>query len=186
MSEQDLETVNEEEDVNEEENTEVQEEEQEQESNCPVCNSQMRLSDLMPHMMVHHPTIFMLWASYTLPYTTMNYSDDEDDIDWTHDYTYLSNLCDTIGYHKVGISNIDEVAPIVSENHKSLNENCPICMELLHKNDDDPNVRVTISCKHGFCASCLEKWLSENKTCPVCIQWLPKEETQPSVLEEVD
>lgn len=163
------------------------------ETNCPVCNNTMRITDLMAHMMVHHPTIFMLWASYALPYTDFSITEEDDDPDWTHDYTYLSNLCDTIGYHKVGVQNVDEVAPIVDKESctKCLNENCPICIEPLYKNEDDPNVRVTIACKHGFCASCLETWLSENKTCPVCIQWLPKEEppsnaTITNILEDLD
>ncbi len=185
---QGVDTINEDEDENEQT--------LDQETNCPVCNCNLQLSDLMPHMMVHHPTIFMLWASYALPYTDFANFDEDEDPDWTHDYTYLSNLCDTIGYHKVGIEDINEVAPIVEkdksdneEGDKPLNDKCPICMEDLYKNEDDPTVRITISCKHGFCASCLEKWLAENKTCPICINWLAKESdtaASVNVLEEVD
>jgi hypothetical protein len=150
--------------------------------NCPVCDDQISMDALIPHLMIAHPRFFVVWSSYTLPGMMLNDTIDED---LFNDYNYLMNLCESIGYHKEGITDIEEVAPLtVQEQNNAHNEKCPICMEELYQND--PSVRVVKKCNHGFCADCIEKWLKENKTCPICVQWLQEDpDTLPS-LEEVD
>lgn len=160
---------------------------------CPVCDHMCSVDHLVLHLMTTHPRFFVVWSAYSMPWMNTNEAFDDDE-DLFQDYNYLTNLCESIGYHKEGIKNMDDVTIVTAENeHASLNERCPICMDELFSND--PVVRITKKCNHGFCAMCLETWLSQNKTCPICMQWLLDEtpETQtmtfanPTVsLEEVD
>ncbi len=161
---------------------------------CPVCQEECPVDNLVPHLMISHPRFFVVWSSYAMPWNmalndVLNDPMEEDE-SMFQDYNYLMHLCDTIGYHKEGITNVDEVAPLtIAEENHALNERCPICMDELYGND--PLVRVITKCKHGFCADCIEKWLSENKTCPICVQWLQdekKEEREDRLpdLEDVD
>jgi len=84
-------------------------------------------------------------------------------------YEQLMSMCDEIGYHKVGIKNVDELAPAIVRMRKttdtSINDRCPICLEDMHK---ALYMREIKACKHTFCGECIEKWFVENKTCPIC------------------
>jgi hypothetical protein len=88
-------------------------------------------------------------------------------------YEQLSALCDEIGYHKVGITNIDNVAPSSikikdtdnDENNDDNDNMCTICLDNKYK---AIYIRKINGCNHDFCGECIEKWLSENKTCPIC------------------
>jgi hypothetical protein len=95
-------------------------------------------------------------------------------------YEQLTELCNNIGYHRVGVSNIDLCAPAKIQMKKTIHEeiHCPICLENIHTS---LYMRQVKKCSHKFCGSCIEKWLKENKTCPVCKvnveENLPEEET---------
>jgi len=82
-------------------------------------------------------------------------------------YEQLSELCNQIGTHKVGVNNIDICAPSKIKMKKTIHEEirCPICLENIHC---ALYMRQIKKCNHEFCGYCIEKWLKENKTCPVC------------------
>jgi len=168
---------------------------------CPVCNERIQVTDFVQHSYTEHFQFFVVWASYNAPqfiypYLNEAYNDADEDLS----YEYLLNLCDTIGYHKVGITDIDHVAPIVitdritdkndnESTNKAENENskdysmCTICLDTLH--DYVLKRRIT-KCGHEFCAGCIERWLSENKTCPVCIQYLDDDQIASTSRESSD
>ena len=80
-------------------------------------------------------------------------------------YEELLNLCETIGTHKVGVANLDDVSEAVCD---VINASpCVICMESL---EHSHAVRRLTRCKHQFCEPCISRWLKENKTCPLCMQ----------------
>lgn len=159
---------------------------------CPVCDQMHPIDSLIPHLMMNHPRFFVVWSAYSMPWQTNINDTMDDDEDLFQDYNYLMNLCETIGYHKEGIQDIDQVTEVIAmsddKRQQPMNDYCPICMEELFTND--PVVRMTHKCHHGFCATCIEKWLSQNKTCPICMQWLPPDDSVPthpvSNLEDVD
>jgi hypothetical protein len=132
---------------------------------CPVCEEQIQATMFAQHTLYQHPHFFVVWASMNMPTVLQTDVDDEEELS----YEYLLNLCDTIGYHKVGVKDIDMIAPKCNTCEKE--EMCPICLESVNE------PRKTEKCNHTFCSLCLEKWLSENKTCPLCIQRLEDDES---------
>jgi hypothetical protein len=97
-------------------------------------------------------------------------------------YEQLTAMCDEMGYHKVGIKNIDAIAPAIVRMKKNTDDDrCPICLEDMHK---AIYMRVIKECKHEYCGNCIEEWLKKNKNCPICKLELhePNEETTPSDL----
>jgi hypothetical protein len=42
-------------------------------------------------------------------------------------------------------------------------EECPICLQEIEKNN-----KITTSCKHDFCKSCLDLVLKNGDKCPLC------------------
>lgn len=150
---------------------------------CPVCEEDIPADEFMLHAMIQHPQFFVVWATFSMPTLAPNYQllvntieEDYDEFD-NMNYEELLELCNTIGYHKVGIENVDSVAPICSESDVQHDWQCPICLE--YKNET-PEVRKLVSCGHRFCSCCIERWFAENKCCPVC-----KKYALPS-LEDVD
>lgn len=101
-----------------------------------------------------------------------------DDNDAYEDVSYesLLELCDAIGYHKVGVSDIDIVAPKYDHLLLSKDWRCAICL------DHSTCVRKINQCNHIFCSCCIETWFSENKTCPICKQ----DVDQVATLDDVD
>jgi hypothetical protein len=151
---------------------------------CPVCNERIPVTDFVQHSYINHFEFFVVWASYYAPqFIQPLVNEVDDDVDEDLSYEYLLNLCDTIGYHKVGIKDVDQVAPIVitDQNYNAPDKNedngpngpdeavCTICLDTLHHYVLKRRIG---KCGHEFCAGCIERWLSENKTCPVCIQHL--------------
>ena len=82
-------------------------------------------------------------------------------------YEQLSELCERIGNHKVGVNNIDKCVPATVRMKKTMREEvkCPICLDNVLS---ALYVRQVNKCRHEFCGPCIEKWLKENKTCPIC------------------
>jgi alkyl hydroperoxide reductase subunit AhpF len=71
--------------------------------------------------------------------------------------TYISNL---IGNVDVGITDINQVSHLVSEN-EHLACDCHICL-------DEVKMPRKLLCNHVFCNGCISQWLHKNKKCPVC------------------
>lgn len=42
-----------------------------------------------------------------------------------------------------------------------MSDDCSICMMKM-------DIEITLSCKHGFCSTCINIWAKTNKTCPLC------------------
>ena len=91
-----------------------------------------------------------------------SYDDAASEVEPTYE-EYVA-LCDRIGTHEVGISNIDAVAPRVSE-AADLAARCTICLESMA---DLTNLRKITRCRHEFCDPCLRRWFVGNHTCPIC------------------
>lgn len=140
---------------------------------CPICHEQVQSEDYFFHYITEHPAQMALNALLVpnaediqtyfenIYNTAVDYMLDHDMLD----YQSLSELCDEIGYHKVGISNI---LAVVNEKNKTElvpDTVCSICLEDLNIKD---LVYELKKCKHIYCAECLQKWLAENKTCPIC------------------
>ena len=101
-----------------------------------------------------------------------NELDDGLDTNDDDDYEYLLSICERIGYHKVGVKDINISVPLISEeemisNNIDLTDSCPICLEELQSNY---YLRKITNCGHIYCSYCIETWLKNNKTCPVCKQ----------------
>jgi len=138
---------------------------------CPVCDTRIDIPNLFQHVFFEHSEFLLVWASLMYPEAHplhMEYIDGmHQDQDYRYDdYTYYSQLCDYIGYHRIGIKEIDDVAPVVCTPEAcTCNYICVICLDNLC---DCSKVRKIEACNHMYCAPCIETWLSENKTCPIC------------------
>ncbi len=130
---------------------------------CPMCMLEIESIEFLNHVMEEHPYFFVVWASMNMPtFHTDALLYDSQGVEDTS-YEFLSELCDRIGYHRQGVRNIDEVTEYVFPSEDNMTT-CPICL------DDVIVGRKMNVCTHAFCATCIEKWLTEHKTCPVCIR----------------
>lgn len=76
-------------------------------------------------------------------------------------YDDLINITERIGVVRIGVKNINDVAPVIIDNKKYF---CSISQEELSERDSK---RKTL-CGHIFSSELLEEWLHDNKKCPVC------------------
>lgn len=158
---------------------------------CPVCNQEFDIYELFTHLFLAHEEFLAVWSSLTFPsletdntdslntfFRTLGISNDILNTQNTNNtvpyidgfdllsYEQLTTLCDEIGYHKIGITNIDSVAPATIKMKKKFDEDrCPICLEDMHK---ALYMRIIKTCGHEYCGECIENWLKEHKTCPIC------------------
>jgi hypothetical protein len=105
-----------------------------------------------------------------------------DDNDSPPTYEELMELCEYIGYHKSGITDINSVSTehvAVEEKTIQSEDPCIICLETLYSKDI---VRKINKCGHVFCNDCIKKWFEDNKTCPLCKSEIEKE----SKLDQID
>ena len=129
---------------------------------CPLCETQVLLNDYPSHLMSNHFETLLTYL--TINMDPMTYL--EHQLDSTIDqmgYEDLLELCNTIGYHKVGILDISTIASMI-ETPKE--ETCPICLEEWKNR----SIYQTHRCRHEFCQPCLETWIQDHKTCPMCHQ----------------
>lgn len=178
---------------------------------CPVCNGEFQIYEYFTHLYTVHEEFLAVWSSVAFPLidpedTTsltsffrnlginsdynINYPEpppqDEDVFDQLS-YEQLTAICDEIGYHKVGVKDIEGVAPAVvylpkdnADTNASVTETneldsrCPICLENMYQ---AVYMRTIKDCKHTFCGECIEEWLSKNKNCPICKAELEAPET---------
>lgn len=130
---------------------------------CPMCRLDVSASGFLNHILDEHPYFFVVWASFNMPnFHTEALLTNPDGVE-DASYEFLSELCDRMGYHRVGVKDVDDISEYVCCDEDD-DVTCPICLD---------NVilgRKIILCEHTFCSSCIEKWLSDHKTCPVCIR----------------
>jgi hypothetical protein len=82
-------------------------------------------------------------------------------IDGDVEYESLLALCETVGYHEVGVDDVDGALEAAGG---EADGRCPICLETMEK---EVAVRIVV-CRHAFCDPCIREWLARHKTCPVC------------------
>lgn len=137
---------------------------------CPVCEQHVPADEFLLHAMYQHPQFFVVWASFSMPTfipsLTSFVDDDSADID-DMSYEELLQLCDSIGYHTIGVNDIEKVTQTCVKTSLDNDWTCPICLE--PSCEDDVYRKIT-KCGHVFCAECIHKWLRSHKTCPVCKQ----------------
>lgn len=123
--------------------------------NCPVCHEAIDLNNAYTHLMTQHQLFMVTYMSMFNMF--------DDDID---DYEYLSELCEQVGNHYVGLSKekIDFCAPVIIID-TSKDECCPICLDDISKKQ---YARRLVKCKHTYCGKCIEQWFEKNHNCPVC------------------
>jgi hypothetical protein len=164
-------------------------------SRCPVCNIELDIFEIFTHIYTNHDEFLAAWSTIAFPQLdvdnihdiaatlqnlginaemNLNYANPylaapEVDAFDQLSYEQLSAICDEIGYHKVGIKDIDAVAPAIvrtkKEDASSEETKCPICLEDMYK---AVYMRSINGCGHEFCGGCIEEWLHENKNCPIC------------------
>lgn len=134
---------------------------------CALCMMSYPITDYFTHLVDEHYDIFLTLLATYCPdvesslfiqllrrFLTQN-PEDEEEMD---SYEYLLDLCNAIGYHSIGVSNIENVA-----SECTLTERCPICLDETEKEG-----YKTIRCGHEFCKDCFQQWTSCHRVCPLC------------------
>jgi hypothetical protein len=136
---------------------------------CPLCGQLCLLNDYLDHLTTNHLDTMLTLFSFQLGQLNaqdyLNYLHQQIDsyID-TMEYEDMLELCDAIGYHTVGISDIHTIASKIDP----IEDTCPICLESYTEKE----IYQTHKCKHIFCKECLSTWINKHKTCPMCQQEL--------------
>lgn len=168
---------------------------------CPICTQEVGITEYHSHLLEDHPVAYvtmlatyaptwtptMLWDTvHQFYHGALPHDDDGDEYDNT--YEQLLELCDHIGYHRVGVEqhDMDHVAPIVPLNaaSSSADANCPICLEAFLEVRGP--LRCLTVCKHAFCSTCIGRWLKEHKTCPICKKDVTDQMASISISSEAD
>lgn len=166
---------------------------------CPVCAETLHVNQLTNHLVYHHTTFYislnmLMNPSLSMddiqsvintlnnnpinnPINTIRVDNDTYDIlnrlmfseDDNASYEDLLSLCDYIGYHKPGVNDIDQAAPILDNIERANlicnDDTCRICLEEFYQATTLRKIKI---CDHIFCADCIHQWFKENKTCPLC------------------
>lgn len=148
---------------------------------CPVCDLHFDVSQFRDHLLHTHPDFVAIWASALfgplfhqeeyLDYVRGLARDGVyfDDIDIDHmTYEQLLELCEEIGDHKEGITNVEDVLAEVESTDTLLETKCPICLEEFATKREMGQIEKIRSCGHIFCRDCIRTWLTDNKRCPLC------------------
>lgn len=138
---------------------------------CYLCNENILTNEYFYHLLQYHPVTLSIMTSLYFP----DLETDEivpfllhsavDSLVDQMDYGSLQELCDMIGYHKIGIQDITTVSTVKDKTELMEDDTCPICMDILQEKE---TVYTMNACSHLYCKECIETWVSENKTCPVC------------------
>jgi len=145
---------------------------------CHICNRDIHITDYFFHFITEHPSFIAISSLFLPPdeietyyqnieNETINYMLENNLLN----YEALQELCDNIGYEKVGVADIKAVTKTKFKKDIPKDENCSICMEPFHSKKK--NVLLT-NCQHYFCLDCIDTWLKENKNCPICKQCVAK------------
>ena len=133
---------------------------------CALCMMSYPITDYFTHLVEEHYDIFLsLLATYCpdvesslFIHLLRRFVSDHFDEDEMDNYEFLLELCNTIGYQSVGVSDLQKV---VTE--CTLSERCPICLDETEKEGYQTN-----KCHHEFCKDCLIQWTNDHKSCPLC------------------
>lgn len=132
---------------------------------CALCMMSYPVTDFFNHLVDEHYDVFIsLLATYcpdiesSLFIQLMRRFVLQQFEEEFNDYEYLLELCNAMGYHTIGISNIENVAT-----YFTLTERCPICLDETQKEGYQ-----TKKCRHEFCKECFRKWTNDHKSCPLC------------------
>lgn len=96
----------------------------------------------------------------------------------TMSYDQLLSLCDSIGYHQVGYTNVEkeELCEPCERPSSDQYPVCTICLTEFSEIDSQTPISRLKKCQHVFCESCIYQWLDTHKKCPVCNQIQKEEE----------
>lgn len=138
---------------------------------CPLCSNQLLFQDYFTHLYEEHPLTYQIWLYFTAPSSTpahMPYDIDQ------MSYDELLELCNTVGYHKVGLTNDQkDLATEPIETLPTTSICCTICLSTFSADQEIESEKELVKirlCSHTFCKECIYEWLNNHKTCPVCIQ----------------
>jgi len=143
---------------------------------CPYCHILYAPLDLILHLRENHPLTLSLWIANSISTSTMadtialllngpSFEAIEEETEAELEtYEYWMNLEEIMGYHEVGVADINAVAPLDPTTVQTM---CPICLEDIEE-DFELGSRTIKACSHTYCSPCLETWLSKKKVCPVC------------------
>jgi hypothetical protein len=132
---------------------------------CPECNEPFSAYALLLHIQQQHPILFMVWANLMAPssWPTAAEQQIQDDAEEDeYEYEALLALCERIGDHTIGVTDVDAVSECLPA---GLPDDCRICLEGMRG-----AARRLHRCGHAFCAPCIETWLAKRKRCPLCNQ----------------
>jgi len=139
---------------------------------CPICTETYPIFNFFYHLNnsdITHRQFLTTWTAMTFADLTVN------DINtYTDDLSYeeLTEICERVGDHLVGVKNIDYSAPSIVYSNETETIVCPICLDNLSKAEYNRKIR---KCNHIFCGECIERWLVDHRICPVCKQDVPDE-----------
>lgn len=138
---------------------------------CQLCGNRIALADFHDHMLHVHPTTYIVLLGTAYPHLSDEelinslFPDEPSDMS----YEEMMEICDTIGYHYVGVEDIDACAPMDAHPRAITMDRCAICLEEGEGLEASQGATRTITaCGHQFCAPCIQEWLGQHKTCPIC------------------
>lgn len=143
---------------------------------CPICSEHIGITEYHSHLLDEHPIAYATMLATYLPnlspsmmFDAMHPFYDGEEAETENTYEELLELCENIGYHRVGVEDhlLDTVAPLGSCNKQTYHHEitCPICLEHIL---EPRHARCIATCQHTFCSECIQTWFKEHKTCPVC------------------
>ena len=93
----------------------------------------------------------------------------------------LHNICKALNIKRYSLYNKDGLIKLINgetpeppirkkrkKKQKHIIEKCPICMDKIKK-------KITTSCNHSFCKTCIKTWCKQNNNCPLCRKNLQNE-----------
>lgn len=133
------------------------------------------LSNVAPHVVlpVFPPIVMPPWLVPDPPGIVPE-SDDDDELP----YEVMLELCEQMGDHYVGVSNIDACTPEVQAMDLPAEGRCAICLDAFLSIELDRTMRRITTCGHVFCDECIRPWLERHRWCPVCRQCAEPETPQ--------
>ena len=131
---------------------------------CPVCTLEFNRNNIYDHIVESHQLFLITYLTmYDLIDINQYFIPDEES-----NYEELSELCERLGNHHIGIDvdKLDSIAPVtILDSDKCKDEKCAICLEFLNTKEITRKLKI---CNHLYCSECIEIWFDKNHTCPIC------------------